>query len=287
MISLMIAATLLGAGALFVSFIDLGGVPIAFYRMAIGALLFAMILLWQGISFRIEKRVLLFAIGAGGFLGLDLAWWNIGIKLIGPGFATVLNSLQIFFMALFSYLVYKNKPHLGLWLALLLSFLGVVLFSYTEIHQSTDRLKGILISIASALAFALSMLCLREASQNKSQGLMQLMFYASIAGALLTGIPGLLLNDRFTTDLQSWGFIIVYASLIHVVAWIMMAKSLPRLSVINAGLIMILEPVVAFTMDLTLLGKSMTAWQLFGVLLTIFAVCLGGLLTNKNQTPKR
>lgn len=280
-----LASMILGFGAVFVVFIDLNATVIAFYRLFIGALLFGFVLLYQKIPLAIAPLPLLFAVLAGVFLGIDLAMWNTGIQLIGPGIATILNSLQVFFMAVFGWLVYRDKPSIVLWLAVLVTLLGVTLLSSQEIRAAPTGFFGVMISIVSALAFAASMICLREAAKRQTSGLVNTMFYASVGGALATGIYAAIDGSSFVTqDAMSWLMIAIYGSVVHVFAWFLMAKSLPHVTVATAGLMMCLEPVTVFFIDLGFLDKSVTAGQAVGAVLTVTAIYVG---SQAAKQPKR
>lgn len=283
-IQLAIASIIFGLGAVFVVFIDLSATVIAFYRLFIGAILFAGLLIYKRESFSIAPDSLLFACLAGAFLGMDLAMWNTGIQLVGPGVATILNSLQVFCMAVFGWVIYRDKPSALLWLSLFATFFGVVLLSHHEIQSAPTGLSGVVISIISGVAFAASMLCLREASKRQAHSLLSMMFYASIAGALATGVYAVLAGSDFIAkDSLSWVMLFIYGSVVHVFAWFMMAKSLPHVSVAATGLLMCLEAVMIFFIDLGLLGKSITWWQTLGAALTITAIYFGSQAGKKKD----
>ncbi|PID67030.1 MAG: EamA family transporter [Gammaproteobacteria bacterium] len=285
LLQLIASSIILGLGAVFVVFIDLGTTVIAFYRLFFGGLLFAALLWLKKEPLAINSKALLFALLAGAFLGLDLSLWNKSIVLIGPGMATILNSLQIFFMAGFGIIFYGEKPTGKLWTSLLLTFTGVVLLSHHEIQTATNGMSGVIVGILSALAFAASMLSLRETAKYQDHSLINTMFYTSVGGAFTTGIYAFGAHEPFiTNDINSWLMIAIYASIVHVLAWFLMAKSIPKITVAVVGLVMCLEPLTVFCVDLGLLHKSITFWQAIGAMLTLTAVYLGSQST-KRKTP--
>ncbi|MBS9781420.1 MAG: DMT family transporter [Gammaproteobacteria bacterium] len=276
LLQLIVASIIFGLAAIFVVFIDFGTTVIAFYRLLIGGILFGIILWIKREPIAISRNALLFALLAGIFFGLDLTLWNKSIVLIGPGVATILNSLQIFFMAGFGIIIYKEKPTRKLWFSLLLTFIGVVLLSYHETQVSSGGTLGIIVGILSALVFAASMLCLKIVAKYQKYSLLNTMFYASIGGAVTTGIYAFIANEKFITDdINSWIMIAIYASIVHVFAWFLMGKSIPHIAIAIVGLIMCLEPLTACIVDLGFLGKSITIWQAIGATLTLTAIYLG------------
>ncbi len=281
---LISSSVLLGLGAVFVVFMDFKPSVIAFYRLLLGGCLFGSILLIRREPLAISSEALFLASTAGILFGIDLSFWNQSIILIGPGIATILNSLQVFFMAIFGLVFFQDKPSPKLWLSLFITFIGVILLSYHETQQSEKGLLGISVGVLSGLAFACSMILLREAVKRQKYSLINTMFYASMAGALAIGAYSWLSGASFVThDLGSWVNIVIYAIFVHVLAWFLMAKSMPYVSVALVGLIMTVEPVVAFVVDLLLLEKSITQWQVIGAILTLGAIYLGSRTSKKYE----
>lgn len=275
-IQLTIASVLFGLGAIFVVFIQLDAVVIAFYRLLIGAVLFGMILLYNRQPLSINPRALFFAALSGVMLAIDLALWNQSILYIGPGIATIVNSLQIFFMAGFGWAFFRDKPSVKLLFSLCLSFVGVVLLCGNEIQGDDKGGIGVVVGIASGAAFAVSMLAMRQTAVHQKRSLTNTMFYASVAGALSTGIYAALTDRSFIIDdVPSWVMMGIYGSVVHVLAWYLMAKAMPHLSVAVVGLLMTLEPIIVVVIDVSFLDKALTAWQMSGALMTIGAIYMG------------
>ncbi len=279
---LALSSILLGLGAIFVVVIALDPVSIAFYRLLLGGLFFGGFLLVRRQSFAINRRGLCFASLAGLMFGTDLALWNQSIVLIGPGVATILNSLQVFFMAGFGILFFREIPTLRLLLSLLLGFAGVVLLCSPEMGHGEGGTFGVVVGILSGLAFALSMIAMRVTATYQKHSLFNTMFYSSLAGALALGVWVWLGGRSFLpTDSQSWGLIVIYSLGVHVLAWALMAKSLPLLKAALVGLIFCLEPVVAMAVDVLFLDKNLSFWQLAGAGLTLTAIYLGNQPSRK------
>lgn len=284
---LISAALIFGSGAIFVVFIALDATVIAFYRMFIPTILFAAFLILKRHSFVMSKKALLYAIGAGIFLGADLAMWNSSILIVGPGIATILNSLQVFFMAGIGILFYKNPSGRLLWVSLILTFLGVILLCSNEVHQTTNGGFGVFIGIISAVMFALYMACLRESAQHQTHSVAATQFYVSLSGALALGVFAALQGSSFAfTNLQSFSMILFYGGIVHVGAMLLMTIAMPHLTVAVIGMVMCLEPVAVLLIDILFLDKAISIWQYVGAILTIFAVYLGTQSTKKPKNSR-
>lgn len=283
-VQLAASSILFGLGAVFVVFMDLDATVIAFYRLFIAGICFGFYLWLKKEPLNISKNALKYAVLAGVFFGGDLAMWNTSILIVGPGIATILNSLQVFFMAGFGIWLFHDKPSKKLFISLLLTFLGVVLLSIDEIQRSSAGLWGIVIGTLSAVAFAASMLCLREAARHQTNSVVNTMFYASFAGAVATAIyAGIDGSSFLIPNAKTWVMILIYGGFVHVFSWFLMANSMPHLAVAVVGLMMCLEPVVAFFIDVAFLGKHMALIQFVGAAMTIGAIYLGTQSSKKRK----
>ncbi len=231
-LQLALASVIFGIGAVLVVFIHLDAVVISFYRMFWGAVLFGGILLFRKQSLAINKKALFYSALAGVLFAIDLSFWNKSIHVIGPGIATILNSLQVFFMALVAVLFLNDKLSLKLLISLLASFVGVVLLCSNEIRTTENAAWGITAGILSAIAFTFSMIALREAANYQTASVISTMFYASLFGAATAGLWATIAGETFIApDLPSWLWMTIYGVVVHVLAWLLMAVSMPHLSI--------------------------------------------------------
>lgn len=113
MIGLVIGCVLFGLGSLIVAHVDgVGAYAMAFWRLSVSALIFLSLALIFRQPFPSSRREVILALISGGALGLDLGLWHESIYAVGPGISTLLNSLQIFFLAFIAFLgLAKNRPN--------------------------------------------------------------------------------------------------------------------------------------------------------------------------------
>ena len=110
---LVIGCVIFGLGSLIVAHFDIGGWAMAFWRLAISGIVFAVLAKMTGQRLPRSKRAVFYGLLSGAFLGLDLALWHESIYAVGPGISTLLNSLQIFFLAAIGFLYFneRHKPY--------------------------------------------------------------------------------------------------------------------------------------------------------------------------------
>ncbi len=76
-------------------------------------------------------------------------------------------------------------------------------------------------------------------------------------------------------DLTSWGAMIGYGVICQAIAWLIISKSLPRLRASLVGLILLLQPILAFIWDITLFSRPTTIYEIAGVVIALIAIYLG------------
>ena len=124
---LVVGCILFGLGSLIVKFVPVGGYAIAFWRLLIATVVFWALMKWKKQALPRQAKTWWFAALSGIFLAFDLAFWHESIYAVGPGISTLLNSLQIFFLAGIGYFFFAEKQSKMQLFSLVLAVIGVVL----------------------------------------------------------------------------------------------------------------------------------------------------------------
>ena len=243
MAGLVLGCVLFGLGSLIIVFVPLGSFAMSFWRLLVGALAFGLWAWWWRPPFPQNRRCWYFAAAAGVFLNLDLALWHESIHAVGPGISTLLNSLQIFFLAAIGFLFFGERP--GGW------------------------------QVAS---LALSMAAIRKVHAVAPVALVPLMLILSVCGAA-SALPVALIAGEalWSRSAQAVGLILVYGLVMQCLAWGLIAFAIPRLSLALTGLFLLAEPVAALLLDAFWLMKPVAAIQWGGAVLTLLAIYLGSV----------
>ena len=77
------------------------------------------------------------------------------------------------------------------------------------------------------------------------------------------------------------GWLLVYGAAMQCLAWGLIAYCIPLLSLSVTGLLLLTEPVAALFIDFAFLGKPISALQWLGAAITLLAIYLGSLKTEK------
>lgn len=276
---LIVGCVIFGLGSLIVKFVPLGAYAIAFWRLAVSAVVFWLLSRYFGQRLPKSRKGLNAALMSGGFLAFDLALWHESIYAVGPGIATLLNSLQIFFLSAVGVLFFRERLS-GLQIfSLMMAVAGVALIASPEFGHNGEALWGFASGLVSGAMLALSMVYLRQAQQTDQTPLFPLMMVVSAAGALIL-VPFALWFDAGALYPETWrdvGLVLVYGVVMQCFAWGLIAYALPLLSLSLTGLLLLSEPVAALFIDYFLLGKPINGLQWGGAALTLLAIYLGSL----------
>ena len=278
-IGLVIGCIIFGLGSLIVAHVDIGGWAMAFWRLAISGVVFAMLAKVAGQRLPASRRAIVYSLLSGAFLGFDLALWHESIHAVGPGISTLLNSLQIFFLAAIGLVYFSERQSILQLLSLCLAMLGVAMIGSPEFAQNSAATWGFVTGIVSGAMLAASMTFIRKTHDTEPTPIFVLMQLISIGGVLAMIVP-MLLIDQGNILPNSWSelaWVLVYGTVMQCLAWGLIAYSIPKLSLTLVGLLLLTEPIAALVIDYSWLDKPINSLQWAGALLTMFAIFLGSL----------
>ena len=276
---LVIGCVLFGLGSLIVKFVPVGAYAIAFWRLLIASGIFWFLMKLYRKPLPKQPKTLFWAIASGVFLAFDLAFWHESIYAVGPGISTLLNSLQIFFLAFIGWLFFQEQQSKLQLASLLIATVGVILIASPELQNNIEAGYGIFIGLLSGACLAASMASIRQAHSIEPISIFPLMWLISISGASALILPALIFNadSLYPTTLTDISLILIYGIVMQCIAWGMIAYTIPLLSLGLTGLLLLSEPVAALVIDAFLLHKSINVWQWIGAFLTLVAIYLGSL----------
>ncbi len=285
------AITLLLTGAVVISFAPVlvrltAADPTAavFYRMVFGSTALGVIVLARRERPKLQRSALLIAFAAGFSLALDLALWHRAINLVGPGLATILANCQVFVLAGFGFVALKERISIRYVVGTVVAFAGLFLiFGRNWSDLEADYQLGIIVVLLAAVAYAVFLILLR-ASQTRADSLDPVtnMAIIGLVGALFSGVSMTLTGESFVVPRAlDWLILATYGVVMQGLAWIMISRALPRVAASRAGLILLLQPSLAFLWDLALFGRPTLVIEIIGATLAISGIYLGSTVVRR------
>src|SRR6266487_4580476 len=280
-----LGAACISASGILVKLAGAGTATTAFYRCLLALpVLVALAMLEQRRHGRRRLAPRLGAVLAGAFLAVDLVLWNHAIAEVGAGIATVLGNLQVLFVAIAAWAVFRERPQRGFLIALPVVIAGVVGVSGLADGPVPGRhpLAGIGYGIGTSLAYAAFLLILRQTSGGTRHvaGPLAEATAGAAASSLLLGLlfGGLQLQIPW----PSFWWLLLLSLTSQTIGWLLITSSLPRLPAAVSSLLLLLQPAAALVLAAAVLGERPSVLQLAGAA----AVCCGVLAASLAATPQ-
>ena len=275
---LFAGAALISLSPVWVKLVDVSPTTSGFYRVAIGGVALTLFLVVSRQRLKVNRWMWGMLVIAAVFFALDLWFWHRSINYIGPGLSTLLANFQVFIMVLAGIVFFRQKPRAVQLLAVPLALFGLGLIIGLDWNSlSSDYRLGVLFGLAPAAAYAgylLTMRVLRTGAQHavpiREIALMSLMVAAMLGvSAAVEGV---------SLEIPSWqdaGWLLGYGLLSHSLGMMFIASSLPQVTTTEAGLALLLQPTLSFAWDVLFFARPMSATELAGAAIALFAIFLG------------
>ena len=110
------------------------------------------------------------------------------------------------------------------------------------------------------------------------------MMLLSFAAAVFLGLQAVYSGDSFIIpDIQSWTALLLLGLTSQGIGWILISNALPRVRASFAGLILLLQPSLAFIWDVLLFQRPTSAVNWVGVVMAITAIYLGTIKNSDDR----
>ncbi|WP_257304789.1 DMT family transporter [Geothrix campi] len=196
---------------------------------------------------------------------------------IPAGEAGILYNVFPVIAVVISLALFKERPTIHLWLAILAASLGVVLV-LSQGHLGLGLGRGELAALAAAVFAATSANAIRAARHTENAA--TIFFFFCMAG-LPVVLPFAL--SPWPDRLGAWG-LAVLMSLLAFGGQMLMSEAYGTLAVSEAAVWLQLLPIVQYLLAVPLLGEQATGAGLAGVLITVAGVAYGTVLGHRQRT---
>lgn len=285
--SLVAGAALISTTGVLVRYAEVAPTVSAFWRMAFGGAMLAGFLAvarqWRPATARHWGWML----APAAFFALDLFLWHRSIRDVGPGLATLLANFQVFVMALAGVWLYRERPGPQFLAGLLLAFGGLWLLVGMEWGAfDAGYRSGVVLGLLTGLAYAGYLLSFRHAQRERSTlPAPQLLAMNSLlcAGLLAVVVAGE--GESFAIpDTGSLVALLALGLVGQCLGWVLIARAMPQLPASLVGLLLLLQPLLAFLQDVLLFDRATRPLEWLGVGLSLAGIFLGTLKAASGRT---
>ena len=282
---LIASMAIFGTLAPFVRRISVSSGALALCRAAMASVLIMVILLItkQKIPFaRMEKQLPLLIV-SGAAMGVNWILLFEAYKRTTVSVATLSYYFTPVLVTVLCPLLFKEKPTVKQIICFIASTAGLVLITSVGTGGS-DHLSGILLALGAAVLYA-SVVLINKFIRNVDGIHRTLLQFLAAAIVLLPYV--LLTGDAASIHMDAAGWLcLLTVGVIHAgLAYCLYFSSLKDLSGQEASILSYIDPLVAVLISVTVLGESMTLWQIAGGLL-ILGFTLWNELPAKARRPK-
>lgn len=282
---MLAGAAIIGTNGIMV---ELAGTPptvSAFWRMAFAG---TMLLSWvvaTGGWHALAPRTWGWIVVTGAAFAADLWLWHRSILLVGPGLATLLGNAQVFFMALAGVLFFHERLGLRFLAGLLLAFFGLWLMLGSQWSGLAPQYRwGVWLGLGTGVCYAVYNLCLRRSQREahvdraRSAPVAQVLGIAALVSAVFLGGAGMAEGSAFAIpSLKSLVVLLALAGFGHCLSWVLIARAMAHLRVALVGLLLLLQPVVAFVLDVWLFDRATEPREWLGLAFGLAGIFMAGL----------
>jgi drug/metabolite transporter (DMT)-like permease len=281
-LALALGILCLSLSAIFVRTAQAPGIVTSFYRMTTAAIiLLPIITIRSRGKFNFDKRWLWGPLVAGFITALDHAAWSTAIAFTSIANANLINFVAPVWVALVSWLFWKQKLPTWFWIGLVFVISGMSFVFGSNLILHPNFSKGDFLALLSSFFFAgyylitqksrVQVDALTSTALIATGSALTLLVICVISNASLTGYP-----------VTTWGLFIISGLVSQICGYFCMTYALGHIPASIVSPTMIASPVIASLLAIPIAGEGLNIYQITGGLL----VFVGIYLVNKTQTTK-
>ena len=272
----IVAGVSYGTNPLFGKALMESGVPVMvmlFFRYAFAAAFLAALMLFRRESFLARRRELGLLILLGFFFAGSSITLFCSYEFIPSGLATTLIYLYPVFVALMMVFL-KIYPGWQTWLAIIATFLGIILLS-TPSGDTRIRIPGVLLAVGSALCYSFYLVIVNRSKRIRNVSERTLTLYSLVTGAILFAAIRAVQGGGMLAGIDTpadWGNLIGLAIIPTMVSMLTIAISSRYIGPTKTAVLGVFELLTAILIGTLLFKEPLTTKMVAGIAICVAAV---------------
>jgi len=263
---------------------ELGPQAVAMWRFIFALpILFVLVLIIQK---RLPVMPNKFILLAGTFFALNIAFWHWSLTITTVSNATFVVSLGNLFVGFLAWLFLKERPH-GYWfLAVIIALLGAGALTLGGGSETKGVLRGDLIAIVAAVFVSSYLLCAKVARRSISgiEAIFWLTFVEMVVLSIVVGVSG---EPYLPESASGFKAPLFLALVVQVLGQGLIITGLGNTPAAVAGVLVVVQPVVASAIAWGRFDEPMSALQIGGGVLILIAMALAPGRQTRRQTGRQ
>ncbi len=266
---------LISFSSIFVRLAHVGPTTAGFYRMLFGGVCLVVLAARERNGFKAFSSTLKWTLLGALFFTADLSFWHKSIHYIGPGLATIIANFQVFFLAAIGVFILRERGGGRLAFSIALAALGLFLLVGRDWNSLGEQYRtGVVLGLGAALAYTGYILTLKRVQRFGSA--IPMLAAITVITTLFLGMEVLRAGESFVIpDLQSWTALVSYGVLCQALGWILISRGLVKVDASKVGLLLLVQPTLAFVWDMLFFSRPTTGLDIVGASLALVAIYLG------------
>lgn len=273
--ALIFGVVALGFSALFVRWANVPGPVMGFYRIGLSTLiLIPFFIVRRKKSAPISKTILIFPVIGGVLTALDHSFWNTAVNFTSAANAALLANTAPLWVALFAWLVWKERLKAAFWIGLLLTLAGAAIVLGTDLLRHPSLGIGDMLAIAAGVFYG-GYFLVTQRGRVHWDTLSYVWIVGLVSSICLLGISLSLGMPITGYPVQSYLVFLAAALVSQTGGYLAVGYALGHLPASIVAPTMTGQPVVTALLAIPLLGESLQAGQIVGglaVLLGIYVI---------------
>ncbi len=274
-LALIIGIICLSFSAMFGKWANAPGPVIGFYRIGLATVILLPVFLYRkhkhGV--KLPKSVLLLPILGGIFTAFDHGTWNSSLRYTSAANATLLGNTAPLWVALFSWLIFRQKLRGLFWMGLALALGGAVIVLGSDFIQHPSIGLGDLLAMAAGVFYA-GYFLVTERGRQKLDTLSYVWLVDLIAAFTLLLITLGMKMPLTGYPTQSYLAFLGAALVSQVGGYLSIGYALGHLPASVVSPTLIGQPVVTALLAIPLLGEALRTEQWLGGLVVLVGIYL-------------
>ena len=281
-ILLAFGAMLIGFAPIFVKFSMLSSSAISFYRMflALPFLFLLNYILNKTILFRVKnKKTIFYAAFASLAFTTDLTLWHFSMDITSVSNATIIVNSAPIFVAILSFIFFKERITKGFLLSFLVTYIGIVGLIYFSNNYVNGKLLGDILCLIAAFFYGIYLLVIARLGKENS---LNIIFYTTFFCCIFSIIPMTIEGGNFLPFSRfEWINLILMAFLCQFGGQFFITHAIGKISASGASIGLLMQPITATVLAAFIFVEILTLLQILFAFVSLFGIYLARI--NLNQ----
>jgi drug/metabolite transporter (DMT)-like permease len=278
---------LIGFAPIFVKWSMLSSSAIAFYRMffAIPFLFIFNYAVNKRFSFKLNnKSTILYTAFASLAFTTDLTLWHFSMTITSVSNATIIVNSAPIFVAILSFIIFKEKLSKGFLLSFLITYIGIIGLIYFSNNYSNGKFLGDFLCLVAAFFYGVYLLIIAKLGKEKS---LNIIFYTTFFCCIFSIIPMIIEGGNiFPASSFEWINLILLAFLCQFGGQYFITHAIGKISASSGSIGLLMQPITATILAVIIFTdqEKLNAIQVIFVLVAMFGIYLARInLSNRQQ----